>query len=88
MHRHHNYNHPINYVCPPMPDEAERKRIRIEGIPYEGCKKYSVAFRVKEDGTSGEIIYGWTGYAYECPIVPFWDTEGPWSILQTEFLTE
>lgn len=82
-----NYERPINYVCAEMPDDFVCRRIRIEGCPYDNCKKYSVAFKVNNDGSVGETIYGWPGYAYECPIVPYWDKDGPWSILQTEFLT-
>lgn len=88
MNRQHNYPRPVNYVCAEMPSWEKCRDIRIAGCPYDNCKRYSVAFKVNEDGSAGDAIIGWAGFAYECPIIPYWDEDGKWSILQTEFLTE
>lgn len=82
-----NYEQPINYVAIEMPDDEICRKIRFAGVPYENCKCYSIAFKVNANNEVGNVIKGWPGYAYECPIIPTWDSEGPWSILQTEILT-
>lgn len=83
----HNYNSPKNYICIPLPHWTINRTIRIVGCPFLNCKSYTVAFVVNDDGTPGEIICGWPGYSYNCPIIPFWDQNTKWSVLQTDFLS-
>lgn len=82
----HNYKTPKNYICIDLPDPEMCKRIRSEGIPYPGCRRYSIAFSVNEYFVPTKVIKGWEGYSYQCPVVPKWDEDGPWSILQTDIL--
>ncbi len=82
-----NYFYPKNYVCIPIPDGWINKRIR-EGCPFLDCSRYTVAFVVDEENNPKEVICGWPGYSYNCPIIPFWDDKTKWSVLQTDIITE
>lgn len=86
--RYDNYISPKNYICIPLPSTSINRRIRVDGCPFVNCKRYTVAFTINEDYTPGDIICGWPGYSYNCPMIPFWDSKTKWSVLQTDFITE
>lgn len=82
-----NYSEPENYICIPLPDFKTLQRLRIEGCPYLNCKSYTVAFSLDENNNPKNVICGWEGRSYDCPIVPYWDKNTKWSLIQTDFLT-
>jgi len=87
MDKHHNYQSPKNYICIDMPHWTINRRIRISGCPFVDCSRYTVAFVVNDDHSPGDVICGWPGYSYDCPIIPYWDEKTKWCVLQTDFLT-
>lgn len=75
------------FVDRKLPHWKILQRLRFAGCPYENCKKYTIVYRILDDGAVGNVLASWIGDSLDCPTSFWWDEQIPWCWFTTDFLT-